>query len=403
MLRFFKFILKRRLLRDLTDFEMENTWGASGGDSSSPPQPDPEYDAILQQQVNLSTQAQKFAEDAYNQNEGQQLQLDSQTEAINANTIKAQDTDYADSQQIYSAYDQYGLPVQEQSIQDAEDYDSTANRNLYAGEAAANENQAYGQIEQENDDNLSRYGISPNAAAMSDINTQLLGQQAAAVAGAENSSDVNTRNTAIALRQTAANTASSMAGEALNYSNSGNQAGATATGNSIGTQSVGDQTTSVGQQGLASAASDLNAASNTAGTMYGDEMRGWQEQQQQSANSSAGLGSALGTIAGGVMGGPVGAALGSAIGGAITKADGGGLGGHPDNSGHRGGAIYGPGTGISDSVTAQNTDTGEPVKLSNGEFIIPADVVHKLGTKFFDNLIDKHHVPAALQRRYGQG
>lgn len=55
-----------------------------------------------------------------------------------------------------------------------------------------------------------------------------------------------------------------------------------------------------------------------------------------------------------------------------------------------GGSINGPGTGTSDSIVA---------RLSDGEYVIPADVVKKMGEDFFDNLLDMHHTPAAVQKR----
>lgn len=56
-----------------------------------------------------------------------------------------------------------------------------------------------------------------------------------------------------------------------------------------------------------------------------------------------------------------------------------------------GGAIYGPGngTGIDDAVDA---------KVSQGEYIIPADVVRRKGTDFFDKMIKANHTPAAVQQ-----
>lgn len=62
-----------------------------------------------------------------------------------------------------------------------------------------------------------------------------------------------------------------------------------------------------------------------------------------------------------------------------------------------GGMLHGPGTGTSDSIHAHNTSTGQPVKLSNGEYIIPADVVATKGKEFFDNIVRKYHTPAAMQ------
>lgn len=61
-----------------------------------------------------------------------------------------------------------------------------------------------------------------------------------------------------------------------------------------------------------------------------------------------------------------------------------------------GGVIKGPGTGTSDDVPARGPD-GRRIQLSNNEFIIPADVVQKLGPQFFHSLIAQFHTPAAVQ------
>ena len=56
----------------------------------------------------------------------------------------------------------------------------------------------------------------------------------------------------------------------------------------------------------------------------------------------------------------------------------------------RGGMIRGPGTGTSDSIPGVNTSNGGKVKVSNGEYIIPAKVVAIKGKEFFDNLLRKY-------------
>jgi hypothetical protein len=52
---------------------------------------------------------------------------------------------------------------------------------------------------------------------------------------------------------------------------------------------------------------------------------------------------------------------------------------------------HGPsdGTGIDDQV---------PAKVSVGEYIVPADVVHAKGKEFFDKLLQRYHIPAQDQR-----
>jgi hypothetical protein len=62
-----------------------------------------------------------------------------------------------------------------------------------------------------------------------------------------------------------------------------------------------------------------------------------------------------------------------------------------------GGIVRGPGTGTSDSVKAVNTDTNDPIRLSNGEYVLPADTVRKIGKKTLDELVDQTHVPVRKQ------
>lgn len=55
-----------------------------------------------------------------------------------------------------------------------------------------------------------------------------------------------------------------------------------------------------------------------------------------------------------------------------------------------GGMIVGPGHGTSDSIQTVNRSNGEPVSVSNGEYIIPARVVEIKGREFFDNLLRRY-------------
>jgi hypothetical protein len=55
-----------------------------------------------------------------------------------------------------------------------------------------------------------------------------------------------------------------------------------------------------------------------------------------------------------------------------------------------GGYLQGPGTGRSDSIGTVNESTGSPVKVANGEYVIPAHVVRAKGRDFFDGLLRKY-------------
>jgi hypothetical protein len=57
-----------------------------------------------------------------------------------------------------------------------------------------------------------------------------------------------------------------------------------------------------------------------------------------------------------------------------------------------GGLIAGPGTGTSDSVPAL-IDGQQPAQVSDGEYLIPANVVQELGHDFFEKLVEQFHTP----------
>lgn len=53
----------------------------------------------------------------------------------------------------------------------------------------------------------------------------------------------------------------------------------------------------------------------------------------------------------------------------------------PYTDGSSGGAVKGPGTGTSDSV---------PIRVSSGEYVIPAHIVKMKGKEFFDSMLEKY-------------
>ena len=63
----------------------------------------------------------------------------------------------------------------------------------------------------------------------------------------------------------------------------------------------------------------------------------------------------------------------------LNMADGGYV--KPGDHASKGGKVVGPGTGTSDSV---------PVRVSAGEYVIPAHIVQMKGKEFFDSMLDKY-------------
>jgi hypothetical protein len=272
----------------------------------------------------------------------------------------------------YQRYKDIYAPVEDQSAKDAMNYDSQDNIQRRSGIAAADVNQQFSNAAGQNARLLSRYGLNPNSSAFAQTNAQLTNQQALASAGAETGAAFDTMDKAIALRAGAAQTGRGLTNTAL-----GAFSGATNTGSAAGNVSaqgmgVAAQGAGVMGQGFNTAISGNQSAGNLYLGQYGAQMQGYAADQAAIGGLFQGLGMAAG----------------ASKGFGFFKD-----GGHIDVRGLRmehGGKVDGPGGPIDDKV---------PAMLSDGEYVIPADVVKAKGVEFFDKLKEKYHTPAVLQRR----
>lgn len=279
--------------------------------------------------------------------------------------------EFADEQNQY--YKSTFRPVEEQTVRDAMNYDSQANIDRRMGIAAANVNQQFSNAAGQQARTLSRYGINPNSSAFARENAKLTNQQALAAAGAQTGAAFDTMDRGIALRAGAANFGRNMPNTAAQY-----YSGANASGQNAG--NVSAQGMSTAAQGVGTMGQGYNSffQGNTAAgnLMLGDfnaRMQGYNAQQAATGQ----LFGAIGTYAGLKLrdGGYIDAK-------GIRMADGGNV--------HRGpGKVDGPGGPVDDKV---------PAMLSDGEYVIPADVVKAKGVEFFEKLKQKYHTPAAQQR-----
>jgi len=264
-------------------------------------------------------------------------------------------------------------------IQDAQTFNRQQAGDQFAGRAAADTQQALATQRGIANRNLTRMGINPNSARFAALNDQFALGGAAATAGAKGNARLQAdamgrqiNNNAAAIGRNLPSTALSAIGTA------GNMGGATSS-------LLNAQNTPM-MQGFSGAMGGLQGQlSATQGV--GNMMNQGYQNQLAAYNADGGAMGALGQIGGMAMG--------------YFMRDGGVVGddGRPDlNQDGQGGQIHGPGTGTSDSVQAINTDTGTPIRLSNGEYIIKAERVRELGKDYFDS-INEGRKPSDGRRR----
>lgn len=263
-------------------------------------------------------------------------------------------------------YESIFRPFEDKFIAEAESYDSPERREREMAGAIADVNTQFDAQRRNATQRLESYGVDPsetrNAALDIGVRTAQAAAQAGAATGAKNRvEDVGRalRSDVINMGKGALSNASAFYSQAVNAGSQGvnNANQTTATGAGAAQSAMG-----WGNQALAGYGQSANI--NNMG--YGNQMSAYNAQQA----NTAGMWQGIGTIAGMAM----------ADGGDVDPTDGMIATGQGD------------GSGIDDNV---------PIMASDGEYVIPADVVAAKGTEFFDRLVDKYHTPAKDQRRRG--
>ncbi|MEY2654269.1 MAG: Erwinia phage PEp14 [Pseudomonadota bacterium] len=336
---------------------------------SDAPAPDPRMYDVLMRQTGLSEEALNFVKTAYEENKPRQAALDKMNADIGGSLLEDARIARERGNEAYARYKEKFQPVEDQMITDAQTIDSASNIAGARGKALADVQQQAGVAQAASNRSMGRYGLAPNANRMAAINSQLQAQTVAAAAGGMQNAEQNQRDRGVALRGAVANMGRGYPAQALSFGQAAQGAGQAAYGNTIAAnqQNMGNQNMMMGGYGQAG---NMNAqAMQGWNSLYGTQMQGYGYQNQANSSNMAGLGSLVG--------------MGMRMYG-LGAAD--------------GGKIVGPGTGVSDSIQGVNTSDGSPIRVSNGEYIIPSDVVKAKGTEFFDKLVERHHTPAAMQR-----
>jgi hypothetical protein len=284
-------------------------------------------------------------------------------------------------------YNEMFRPLEDAFVKEAQEYDTPERREREAGAAMADVGSAFDAQRRNALQRLEGYGVDPSTTRNAALDIGVRTAQAAAQAQAGTQATRRVEDTGRALRSDAINLGRGALSNAAGFYGQSVGAGSAAQGNALNTTQTGAGAvqSSLGFSGQA--LQGYGQGANIMSQGYGNQMQGWQAGQQQTAGMLQGVGSLAGMFmadGGEVEGIPTGSIVGQQNRG------------HPYADGGmpfaQDGDVQGPGdgSGIDDRV---------PAMLSDGEFVIPADVVRKKGEEFFEKLIEQYHTPAAQQAR----
>ena len=283
-------------------------------------------------------------------------------------------------------YEEFFRPFEDAWAKEAAEYDSPERRERERGAAIADINSAFDAQRRNATQRLESYGVDPSQTRNSALDIGVRTAQAASQAAAATGATRRVEDVGRALKSDVINMGRGALSNAAGFYGQAVGAGNAAQGNALNTTQSGAGATQSAMGWSGQALQGYGQGANIMSQGFGNQMQSWGAGQQQTAGMLQGVGSLAGMFladGGEVEGVPTGAVAGQQRRGMPMQ-------GIPfDEDGDVDTGI-GDGSGVDDAV---------PAMLSDGEFVIPADVVRKKGEEFFEKLIEKYHTPASQQRR----
>jgi len=320
----------------------------------------------------------------------EQLEWGRQQDAMNRETLNrtldvqlpAMEDQARAAREDRQRYENVFQPMEDEFAREAQGYDTAERRGEAQGRAISTVAQNFDAQRRNSLQRLESYGVDPSQTRNAALDIGVRTQQAAAQAGAATQATNRVEDVGRAMRGDAINMGRGLPSQAAQGYGGAVGSGAAAIGGA-------NQTTAGGANAMTSGLGFTNAALQgygQAGALqtqgYQNQMQGWQAGQDQTmgwVNAASGVAGMAMADGGDVPGDEFIPANGSAI----PYDREGGIDGHIPPMG------MGDGSGIDDTV---------PIMASEGEYVIPEDVVKAKGTEFFDKIVERYHTPAAEQR-----
>lgn len=240
-------------------------------------------------------------------------------------------------------YEKVYQPLEDNLVEEFQRYDTKQRQNREAGEAAADVTRSFDAQRANAARQLESYGIDPSQTRHQALDSNMRIQQAAAQAASMTGARRNVEATGRALRAEAINIGKGYPSNVAGSYGQALAAGNSAVGNINATTGVGASTMGTGQGWMGQSNQGAQVGMHGMNQAYANQVAAF---GQQTELLGAGLG-ALGMFGAGIA---------------------------------EGGQVQGPGGPKGDAI---------PAMLSDEEYVIPAEVMKRKGTEFFDKLVAK--------------
>lgn len=339
----------------------------------SDPPPPPDLGPSAEASIEVARMNQQMAQE--------QLQWSREQDAMNRETLNrvldiqlpAMEIQNEIAEAERKRYEEVFRPMEDAFVEEAKNYDTPERRAMERAKAMADVSTQFNAQRENALRRLEGYGgVDPTVARSGALDIGVRTEQAKATVAAATGADKRVEDTGRALRSDAINLGRGALSNAAGFYGAAVNAGSAAQGNALNTTNTGAGAVQSALGFSNAALSGYGQGANIMSQGFNNSMASWNAGQQQTAGLLQGIGGIAGMAMGIADGGPADQALPYTDDGEVIDTG------------------LGDGSGIDDTV---------PAYLSDGEYVIPADVVRAKGEEFFDKLLEKYHTPAAEQRK----
>ncbi|MND20847.1 hypothetical protein D3C76_48150 [compost metagenome] len=274
--------------------------GGKGGGKA--PAPDPQIGKAALLQAETGQDWLDFARDQFQIGNVRQQDIDALSKRVTEQQLATQDQANQWAKEDRTRYTDVYRPLEDQYIEQAKTWDSADRQAQVAAEARADVQSAADMQRQTTNRQMAAMGVNPNSGRFA--GTQRAGETATALAsaGAANSARDRVQQQGMAMRADAINMGKGLPSQAAGAAGLGLTAGSSALGNQLNANNSWRSNVGIMGQGFGGAMQGYAGQASTLNQQYGNQLAGWQAQQNASGANAAGLMSGIGSLAGlGIM------------------------------------------------------------------------------------------------------
>lgn len=269
-----------------------------GGKKSKAPAPDPQIGEAAKMQAQISADWLDFAREAYGVANDRQVDIDALTKKVTEQQLATQDQANTWAREDRNRYKSVFQPMEDQYVQDAQNWDSAERQDKMASEAKADVLTNAAQQRQASQRSMSAMGVSPTSGRFAGVDRAGEMQTGLAAAGAQNTARNTVRNQGMGMRADAINMGKGLPSQAAGSAGLGLTAGSSALNSNLAANASWGSNNAIMTNGFGGAANGYANQANILNQQYQGQLSAWATQQQASSSNFGGLMGGIGSMAG---------------------------------------------------------------------------------------------------------